>query len=591
MSSNYALRAGWLLFLAVLMTGCFHEESSENADPVPEQVQNDPNLKQPDPDPTPTDTQAPTISTTVPASDSVVSQLNSFRLTFDEAVKNADDINSYTLNGDGKGTLNIDSVIKTSDTEYELILSGLVNNGAIRIGYTNIQDAAQNKLTNLETIIHGTTTSPTQMAVPPSAARVNGLSTIEITFSKAVQFADDVANYQLIADDLGTLQIDSVIHQFDNTWQLALSGQPADGDVQIKLNNIMDLVGNTLQDGLLSYNVDGTSPSILSTVPVTGSYANDFSVITLTFSEEVDGALDISNYILEGTPGDLDIVTISSLNNVYTLNFIGSADEGSLTLSTQNITDKVGNPLNFEGLQVAVDRTSPTVTITGVTQNNWNADFTDVTLAFSEAVQFADLADSYQVKVTRAGSVVDALQVAEVVNTVDNTYQVTFTGTLEHADKVDFSTSGFYDQAGNAVNPQVKFSVWVDKQAPTFATVSPVANTSVAFLETVQLDFSEIMNAASVTDPANYVVTGTGANTLAVNSIVKKQNKQYEVTLTGDVVEGDVNIALNNITDFVGNPLTDSLSYTTVAPKAITRTTNTGMTWVNDLFVTSQGLV
>lgn len=147
MKPNLKLAA---LYLFVSITAACTGQGAETPDPDPN-PNNDSNLDQPKVD----DTQAPTLSLTVPANGDTVSALSTMTLTFDEGVVGADNRDNYTISGNGAGTLHLDSVLKQSDTEYQLIFSGLVNNGTITITYSNITDAAGNKLTTAATSIFG----------------------------------------------------------------------------------------------------------------------------------------------------------------------------------------------------------------------------------------------------------------------------------------------------------------------------------------------------------------------------------------------------------------------------------------------------
>ncbi len=103
-----------------------------------------------------------------------------------------------------------------------------------------------------------------------------------------------------------------------------------------------------------------------------------------------------------------------------------------------------------------------------------------------------------------------------------------------------------------------------DTVAPTIVTSSPAAGTTLTSLETLTITFSESVEGAD--KASNYDISGTGAGTLSVSSITRISAMQATLNFSGSMVDGSVTIALENITDTVGNPLDGAaLSFTSDA--------------------------
>lgn len=103
-----------------------------------------------------------------------------------------------------------------------------------------------------------------------------------------------------------------------------------------------------------------------------------------------------------------------------------------------------------------------------------------------------------------------------------------------------------------------------DTEAPTLVSSLPAAGTTLTSLKTLTLTFSEPIE--GIEKASNYDFSGIGAGTLAVSSITRTSAMQATLNFSGTMLDGDVTLTLENITDTVGNPLGNTaLSFTSDA--------------------------
>ena len=151
--------------------------------------------------------------------------------------------------------------------------------------------------------------------------------------------------------------------------------------------------GYVEETGLRSGSVGIVNPRIESASPADGTKVDTLGTITITYSEEVTGADEITNYTLSGSGvGSLSLDSVTETGTyTYTLTVSGSPGDGNITLTVSNITDVTGNPMNAN-----------TVSYTGWWDTDWQY---RRTLTFDNSGQ-PDLTD-FAVLVRLNGSRVD----------------------------------------------------------------------------------------------------------------------------------------------------------------------------------------
>lgn len=100
-----------------------------------------------------------------------------------------------------------------------------------------------------------------------------------------------------------------------------------------------------------------------------------------------------------------------------------------------------------------------------------------------------------------------------------------------------------------------------DVTAPTLASSLPARGDLVQ--QNMDIDvlvFSEPVNGAE--NPASYSFSGTGGSALRIGSVVKIDERTYKLIVIGTLNTGNVLLEFPGITDWSGNPVTDTLAFT-----------------------------
>ncbi len=509
------------------------------------------------------DTKAPT-KTESPVGGSTLSSLTTVTVIFSERVTGADVHGNYALSGAGSGTLALALVADKGNNVYELTFAGLVNNGNITITLNNIEDRAGNPLAGTAISYTGTTTDPTQSAAPPSGSILNSLTTIDVTYSKQVTGADVPGNYALSGAGVGSLSISSAALLSGNTYRLGLSGTPADGAITITISNVEDLVGNPLVGTAIQYAGDVSAPTVASSTPAEGAVVKSLSSVQINFSEAVLGASDAANYSLSGAGlGALALSTsIGVSGNTRTLYFSGQPVDGPIVVTLNNITDNAFNPLSGNTLTFHIDKTRPTQTASPE-GFSWINALPSVDITYAEPVTGADVAANYTLSGTGAGT----LALTGVALQSGNTYRLSFSGSPAGTGSVYIDIANVLDAAGNyLMGTRISYSV--DTAAPSMTAVTPRTGTARAYLDTMDITFSEYLPGAD--QAASYALSGPGAGTLSVAASTNPYGNTYHLTFSGTPGIGDLTVTAN-LADQAGNALSaNTINYTMAAPLSFT---------------------
>lgn len=529
----------------------------------------------------PPDTTAPSITLSVPANSASISSLSQVVIDFSEEVLNADQLANYTLGGIGQGTLSLQSVSVVA-TQATLNISGLVGNGAITLDLQNITDVAGNALLNPTLSFTGTTTSPTQTALPASGILSNSLTSVTITYSKEVTGADVLANYTLSGSGVGSLSPSAVtlVTPAIFEYRLDFTGTPADGAVTLSIANIQDLVGNPLSGAQINYTFDVTGPVVTTLTPGTGSTLNQISGFDITYSEPVTGATIIANHTLSGTAvGTLQVASVAanvSPANSYHVSLSGApATTGTLNFSVQNVTDALGNVMTPAAASYTIDQINPTATAS-LTPGTWINALSTLDISFSEPVLNAASTSSYSL----SGSV-SSLALQSVTGLGGNAYRLAFTGTPSSG-SLGVNLSGstqITDLSGNPIAP-TSFTYNTDTVRPTVTSIAPYAMDGTggltgvnaitrSYLDRVDITYSEAMTGA--TQIGNYSLSGTALGTLQLSTAGTVSGNTYSVYFTGKPAGTGTVILTMNAVDQAGNTVATPITYQ-IVPEPIAAT-------------------
>jgi len=517
------------------------------------------------------DTQRPTATIVVADNALSVGETTLVTITFSEAVSgftNAD----LTIDN---GTL---SAVSSSDggitwTATLTPLTGIADtSNLIRLDNSGVQDAAGNAGS-------GTTDSnnyaidsqrPTATIVMADTDLRPGETTlVTISFNEAVSGLDSsdlsVAN--------GTL---SGLSSSDGgvTWTATFTPTASITDTSnlITLDNtgVTDAAGNA-GNGVTNsanYLVQTSVPTASIVIADTALKAGETSLVTITFSEAVNG---FSNADLTLANGTLSNVSSSDGGITWTATFTPTSDvtdaSNLITLDNSGVANGSGNAGSgtTDSNSFAIDTALPTATIVVADTALSTGETSLVTITFSEAVSGFDNSD-----LTIANGILS--------NVSSSDGGITWTATLTPtADLTDTSNTialnmaGVQDVAGNAGSGTVNSNTYtIDTQGPT-ATIMVADGTLAAGESTlVTITFSEAVSGFTNADLS--IPNGTLS---AVSSSDGGVTWTATFTPTANVKDTTNLISLSNagVSDLAGNAgtgISNSASFTidTVLPTA-----------------------
>ncbi len=119
--------------------------------------------------------------------------------------------------------------------------------------------------------------------------------------------------------------------------------------------------------------------------------------------------------------------------------------------------------------------------------------------------------------------------------------------------------SGAPDKGTSVMSAGAVVTIYSDTEAPTVESYSFYPGD-----KSVTLNYSESMDAASVSNPANYIIKGTDGSTHAVSNLTVSDNRKQVVFFCNTLENGnDYTIELGDITDPAGNQVTyDPMPFT-----------------------------
>ena len=526
------------------------------------------------------DTVLPTATIVFGNTNLGIGQTSPVTITFNEAVPGFTNADLTVSNG----TL---STVSTSDggvtwiatfTPTAAIVSA---SNHITLDTSHVSDAAGNvgsgTVTSNNVAIDGVRPTAT-IVVSNNNLGIGGTSTVTITFSEAVS---GMALADLTTDN-GTL---SGLSTSDNITYTALL-TPTPGITQnnnhIVLDNstVIDGAGNsgTGTTSSNAYALDSTRPTATIVVANPTLAAGQSSLVTITFSEAVNG---FDNNDLSVPNGTLTAVSTSDAGVTWTATFTptdGVHDTTNLiSLNNSGVQDGAGNAgtgITNSG-NFTIDTVRPTATIV-VADNALKIGETSlVTITFSEAVTGFSNADLTIID----GGTLSAVQSSDG----GITWTATFTPTsnITHSSNVielnNTLVANASGNTGSGVTDSNNYSI--DTQRPTASIVVANPALNIGGISLVTITFSEAVTGFSNADLT--VADGTLSNVSSSDGGIT-----WTATLTPNAATthtGDV-ISLNNtlVSDLAGNAgagttLSNTYGIDTVAPTATIVVSNTAL--------------
>ena len=526
------------------------------------------------------DTVLPTATIVFGNTNLGIGQTSPVTITFNEAVPGFTNADLTVSNG----TL---STVSTSDggvtwiatfTPTAAIVSA---SNHITLDTSHVSDAAGNvgsgTVTSNNVAIDGVRPTAT-IVVSNNNLGIGGTSTVTITFSEAVS---GMALADLTTDN-GTL---SGLSTSDNITYTALL-TPTPGITQnnnhIVLDNstVIDGAGNsgTGTTSSNAYALDSTRPTATIVVANPTLAAGQSSLVTITFSEAVNG---FDNNDLSVPNGTLTAVSTSDAGVTWTATFTptdGVHDTTNLiSLNNSGVQDGAGNAgtgITNSG-NFTIDTVRPTATIV-VADNALKIGETSlVTITFSEAVTGFSNADLTIID----GGTLSAVQSSDG----GITWTATFTPTsnITHSSNVielnNTLVANASGNTGSGVTDSNNYSI--DTQRPTASIVVANPALNIGGISLVTITFSEAVTGFSNADLT--VADGTLSNVSSSDGGIT-----WTATLTPNAATthtGDV-ITLNNtgVSDLAGNAgagttLSNTYGIDTVAPTATIVVSNTAL--------------
>ncbi len=302
--------------------------------------------------------------------------------------------------------------------------------------------------------------------------------------------------------------------------------------VNLPANAVWDYGNNPNAATATSWTYDNVKPVATLAPDETGNTNAQTMLVTINFSEEVQGLALTDFAITNGTAADLTEVTAGE---EYTVE-VTATSEGPVTiqLPADAVTDLAGNGNAVVSASWAYDATAPVVTLDAGLLVPTIEQMVLVSLSFDEEIQGLDITD---LAITNG----TAANLTEVTAGLE--YTVEITATAEGEVIVELPASAVSDLAGNP-NESTTESWLYDISGPevTFS----MGATNVA-LVVVTINFDEEVEGLELSD---FVVT----NGSAANLVEVTPGLEYTIDVTA-ASQGEVTLDLQaaSIADLAGN--------------------------------------
>ena len=313
------------------------------------------------------------------------------------------------------------------------------------------------------------TEAPTLTAEPANGKTLNSISTILVTYSEEVLFADKISSYNLSLAAKNTLAIKEVKQESAASYRLFLSGEPGSGSLALKITGVTDLSGNQLQNNELQYTLDRLSAGV-SFNPGNGTVVGELKSIEIKFDKKMQGIESVSNYLLSG-PGSrgLSISRVEKKDETASIVYIdGELSDGNIQLSMKNIVDQAGNIPEDAALELIVDKSGPIAETTPVDGSTIGA-LDQFEVQFNEKVSNALEKANYRVS---EGSVAD-IPLKSIEPVSENRYKITLSK-KPRAGSLKLIIENVKDRFENTSKRQ-QFSWQVEAEGPSTRTLEKLS--------------------------------------------------------------------------------------------------------------------
>ena len=332
------------------------------------------------------DTQHPSV---VAGSSSEQGPLDSVPLAFSEAINPATlTTSAVTVTGPGN-VIDPVALIQGSGTTYTLDFEDpLVAGGTYTVAVgSGVADAAGNAVappTSESFTLVPDTTPPTVASVSPSGDVSTAVSSLTVTFDKAIIPGTFTGSEVTITGPNGAIPTGSItvteVDASDYTVTFPQQTQEATYAVSIGGPGVQDVSGvGMTAPYLTSFIIDLTAPSVVSVTP-TGTVNAVVSTVDVTFSKPMDvSTLDATNITLTGPGGALAVGQGYLLSGTtYAIPFATQRANGAYQLTIgAGVQDAGGHPLTGAPYQATFTLALPDLTVGTVTPSVTSAHFGD----------------------------------------------------------------------------------------------------------------------------------------------------------------------------------------------------------------------
>lgn len=487
---------------------------------------------------------SPQLQRVSPEMNAAIRELKEVIIQFSEPVVGGENMENYKLSGIGVGSLSVTSVSAISTSQVRIVLTGKPAVGEVALQLDNITDIAGNPLKAAMLAYRADTAVPIFQTDIAAGKKIHKLESLTLQFSKAVVGANLVENYRLSGAGKGSLRVVSAKANSSGSYVLQFAGLPNDGEIELRVVNVTDLVGNPLASDNTSFLADVTPPRWNST-PNAGAQINSITEILVKFSEPVAGAQQPENYQLDGAGlGSLRVAGVEALaDNVFKMQLSGKPGNGALAIKLQNITDIAGNAPATDRFAYMLDTIVPVFSVLPENGTLANA-FTKIEIQFSEPVLGASALSNYALSGEGSGS----LAIERVEEISARKYQLILKG-VSATGSINLAIRNMTDFAGNQTADGL--IVYRSDTLKPSVVVSPDTTVPRNQLTGMQLEFSKPV--LGVQKLSNYALSGEGVGSLAVTKVTHLGDNKFQLVLSGAPQNGKVVFQITNIVDQAGN--------------------------------------
>jgi hypothetical protein len=377
---------------------------------------------------------------------------------------------------------------------------------------------------------------------------------LQVTFNKEVDktTAQTLTNYTLtktagtavLTGGSATLQADGKTVILD----LATAGTNQD-KIKLAVKDVKDTAGAKVEAVTKDVQFFDVTLPVAEKVEVTGT-----KTLKVTFSEPVDvtasagATFKIDNGVYSAPTASFG----TGINrNEVTLTLAAALPNGEHTLTVEGVKDYAGFASASKNLSFtfATDTSAPTVSIKEV-----KPDAKTVVLKFSKDVSSATLVNNAQVELSHTYKGTNTVTGAAVTRVSDSEYSVAFTAALPPG-----TSSIFVDYKSGTTDAQkVKDLFGNILVLPVTLEATVVADTTAPTVEkveatkanTIEVTFSEDVNAADAQNVANYKLTDANNATVSLSGVTYVAgDKKATITTAANMKAGNYKLEIKNIND------------------------------------------